>query len=352
MPKQDYRQKTARRPKPQTLADYGRRYGQLKREAAESLPTFTADAFVAWIIGTKRKSWCASSWRVNRASFLYGFGQERLADPALGPAIDAAIACLGETRAEPQKNGTLRTSQQKAKRLPADDFDRIRHAALASRAPSRQRLVDFLMASRTAGLRPVEWPSARLTPSPQPGFSWQLIVRNGKYDEERDDEARAHGEFRTLRWVAMDEEIVLAITRWIAVARQAEQDGTYATLIRTLRDFMRQLTKTLFPRRRQRPTLYSGRHEAIARWKAHYVDTQTTIEGRLHGLAIVAALSGHASDETATRHYGRLRRGERDLASLPIPIADEAEVKRVRQRMQLSLDRLAERKAQPYSNRP
>ena len=104
---------------------------------------------------------------------------------------------------------------------------------------------------------------------------------------------------------------------------------------------MRRLTRKLFPRRHKRPTLYTARHEAIALWKAHYVESATTAEARMHGLAIVAALSGHASDETATVHYGRPQRSDRGRKGLAIPTADSAEVARVRRRMQHSLARLA-----------
>ncbi len=340
------------KPNPKTRAAYGRRYGQLKRAATKVLPHLTVDAFVDWVIETRRKAWGASSWRQYRAAMLYGLGRERSADPAIAAQIDAACSRLQQTRPWPQKDGTLRTSQQKSKRMPQNDCNRIRHAALASRSPKRQELADILLATTITGLREAEWPSARFVRSQTPGFAWELIVRNAKYDEERNEQARAHGEFRTLRWAALDDEAVSTIARWIARAKQTERDGAYDKLIRALGDLMYKLTQVLFPRRRKRPALYSGRHEAIARWKLHYVESQTTIEGRLQGLAIVAALSGHASDETATVHYGRPRLGERPVMGFPIPVADEVEVAHVRRRMQLTLARLAERKPQRESHRP
>jgi hypothetical protein len=348
----DLPQTSQRKPRPKTLADYRRRYAQLKRAASKALPHLTVDTFVDWVIETRRKAWSASSWRQYRAAMLYGFGREGSAKPAIAGQIDAACSRLQQTRPWPQADHTLRTSQQKSKRMPENDCDRVRHAALASRSPKRQELADILLGTIITGLRVAEWPSARFVCSQTPGFAWELIVRNAKYDEERIERARAHGEFRTLRWVGLDDEAVTAITRWIALANQAGQDGTYEKLIQALRDFMRKLTQDLFRRRRKRPTLYTGRHEAIARWKLHYVELQTTIEGRLQGLAIVAALSGHASDETATAHYGRPRRGERRVMGFPIPVADELEVARVRPRMHLTLARLAEQKSRREIHQP
>ena len=67
---------------------------------------------------------------------------------------------------------------------------------------------------------------------------------------------------------------------------------------------------------------------------------------------MVAALSGHATDETATAHYGRPRRGERLSADFPIAVADEHEVTRIRRRIQLSLKRLADLKTRIETHRP
>ena len=215
-----------------TDGDYGRRYGQLKRDAKRSLPkSFTIDSFIGWLIDTKRPTWSASSWRQNRAAARFGLNLERAAHPALGAKIEAAIARLDGTRPAQRKNPSPRTSQKKAKRLPTDDHERICHAALASASPNRQKLVDFLFSSTIAGLRPSEWPTAEFRKSAMPGFAFELIVRTGKHDA-----VRANGAVRTLRWVALNAPAVSAITNWIAVAREAERTNTYKTLIASLGD--------------------------------------------------------------------------------------------------------------------
>jgi hypothetical protein len=75
------------------------------------------------------------------------------------------------------------------------------------------------------------------------------------------------------------------------------------------------------------------RHEATARWKAVYLSADQSNEERVAGLAIVAALLGHISDETASKHYGRARRGEREIQRFPVPCADPEEVAKVQQRL-------------------
>lgn len=323
-----------------TDAAYEKRYRQLKREARSRLPeSRTLESFVDWLIESKRPTLSASSWRQNRAATVFGFELERAADPGLSARIDVAITHLKNTRPAKRAKTPLRTSQQKAKRFLPGDLERISHRAHSGRAPNAEALTGFLGASNITGLRPCEWPTAKFRRSKVPGFQWEMKVRNAKASD-----IRAHGEFRTLRWTSLSAQTVATITNWISQAREAEGAGTYRRLLATLQAFMRRLTKILFPRRRKRSTLYTPRHEATARWKAHYVDSASTEEERIHGLAVVAALLGHASDATATAHYGRPRPGERGSSRFPVPVPDPAEVARVRQRLHLNLGRLANRR--------
>ncbi|MDP1602016.1 MAG: hypothetical protein Q8M03_02000, partial [Legionella sp.] len=207
------------------------------------------------------------------------------------------------------------------------------------KSPNALTLTNCLNASNVTGLRPCEWPTAQFRRSEVPGFEWEMKVSCAKAND-----VRAHGEFRTLRWTHLDAESVTAITDWIFQAHQAEITGAYKTLLSTLRALMFRVTSSLFPKRTTHSTLYTPRHEATARWKAAYVGSATTRDERLHGLAIVAALLGHASDATATIHYGRPRRGENGSSRFPIPTADPDEVARVRRLMQQNLDRFVARR--------
>jgi hypothetical protein len=69
------------------------------------------------------------------------------------------------------------------------------------------------------------------------------------------------------------------------------------------------------------------------------------MEERLAALAIVAALMGHASDVTASRHYGRPSRDGKGMGNLPIAVADPEEVARIRQ--VIKLHRLSDLKGAP-----
>jgi integrase len=218
----------------------------------------------------------------------------------------------------------LRTSQQKQKGIDDDDVVRVCHATLATRSPHAKYLADALLAGSLTGARLVEWPIATFRESSVPGFAWELMLVNGKQGN-----GRAHGETRTLRWRTLPDHFASSMQRWISVAAEAAAEERYEKLIETLEALMRRVTNALFARRRRRPTLSSTRHAAAARWKQTYVAGATSEEEKLLGLAMVAALMGHASDETATTHYARARGGK---SVFPVPTPDPAEVARVRQR--------------------
>lgn len=324
----------------QTLAAYEKRYRQLIRAAERHFGEVpTPERLAGWLIETKRPTLGKSSWRQYRAATVYGFELDHAADPSINATIFDKIDQLKSTRPAELSDAPLRTSQQKAKRFKPGELDKINHRALSTRSPNALALTNCLNASNVTGLRPCEWPTAQFRRSEVPGYEWEMKVRCAKADD-----IRAHGEFRTLRWAHLDAGSVTVITDWIFQARQAEIAGAYETLLSTLRALMLLVTSSLFPKRTTHSTLYTPRHEATARWKAAYVSSATTRDERLHGLAIVAALLGHASDATATIHYGRPRRGDSGSSRFPIPTADPDEVARVRRIMHQNLDRFAARR--------
>lgn len=315
-----------------TCEAYTRRYQQLiaraKREAAKQGDLdaadveITPDALASFLI-ERKSSYAASSWRQYRSAVIHSFEQIAGADPAYAGQIGAAIARLNAERPAPDPFRPVMTARRKAKACPDDDAERIRHAVLATSAPSRQHLVAFGNVNRVAGLRPIEWAQADFQPSDRPGFAWQLKVANAKATN-----GRAHGPFRTLYWTDLPPDLVNDMVAWIEIAHQ----GGYVRLLGTIGKLLRKVTGELFPRRKKRPTLATMRHEAVARWKAHYFREGQSDEERRHALATIAAMMGHVSDATANQHYARARAGRRKF---PIAAADPAEVARVRQMMDL-----------------
>ncbi|OSI67396.1 hypothetical protein BSZ21_17530 [Bradyrhizobium canariense] len=74
------------------------------------------------------------------------------------------------------------------------------------------------------------------------------------------------------------------------------------------------------------------RHLAVAAWKAHCLHKWPTEAEGLEALATIAALLGHGSDATASRHYARASAGGIVIA----PSADPDQVARIRRVIDLN----------------
>ena len=146
------------------------------------------------------------------------------------------------------------------------------------------------------GLRPREWEGASLD---EEGLV--LRVRNAKQTN-----GRANGTHRHLRLHRMTPDEQNAIRQMVdLVATSADFPLLYARV----RKIIWRTAKRCWPRRTQRPSLYSARHQWAANAK------------RIYSKRVVAALAGHASVETAGIHYARRSRGE--SAHLPEPLEQD-----------------------------
>jgi hypothetical protein len=307
---------------PETEQSYRVRADQLISAAKAAAGLVQSPVAFARALLDRRAQLAPSSWRQNRAAVVFRMNEAATTHPEQAAQLASAIAILqNATPVKRDRQETLRTSQQKQKHVEDCEFERVSHAILATSCPNAKALVDCRVATALAGARLSEWPTAKFGRCRVDGFAWELTIVNGK-----NTNGRAHGHIRTLRWTLLSDDHVAQITAWIATAKEAESEGRYGTLLDTLRALMKRVTERLFPRRRKWPKLSSGRHMAAARWKHHYLALAKNEEEKLPGLAIVAALMGHGSDETATHHYARARKG----GIFPIPTAEPSEVARIR----------------------
>jgi integrase len=311
---------------PDTEAGYLKRFKQLfnsiKKSTLEGDRKFTVAVFVDGLL-EKRGSYRANSWRYNRNATIFGLQQKAMQEPGLSEQIARGIERLRTAPALRHDDDLpARTSSSKQNRFFEEDFERVCHLALSRRSSYAEPLTHFLHATMLTGCRPCEWPSAALTWRPIPGYEWELKVQNAK-----NSNGRGLGDFRILRWSQLSRDLVEHVNECIAMA----ESSNYPRMLATMGTLLADLTDQLFPNRDEHPTLYSARHEAIARWKSKYLWPGQTADERIAGLAMVAALAGHASDETATIHYGRPRRGRDRISAFPIPSADPERIAMVRQ---------------------
>ncbi|MCK1671658.1 hypothetical protein [Bradyrhizobium sp. 150] len=336
---------------PGTKKAYARRCRQLAAAAQRELAKATkqrADTIdltptmlVDFVIG-KKADYLANSWRVVRNAVVSTLeNTAALVDEIVAKEIKTEIERLKQEKPAPEKEKKPATSRTKDKSPSENDMSRIEHEALARQTEGSIDLVKYFKAALQTGLRPCEWPRAHFGKSNRDGYRWMLLVENAKATN-----GRAHGPVRTLLWEELPPETVQDILAWIKIAQEIDYDCRLNTISRALWE----ITRELWPRRKRWPTLYSARHIAIAAWKAFYLRKGQSPAERLEALAVIAALSGHGSDETASTHYARP-----DAASgkRPAPAADPAEVRNVRQIIKLDWrETLREAKARKQARPP
>lgn len=309
-----------------TVSDYLARTDGLRSACARALQMKLEDLywnpFVGWLI-FKKPQWSSNTWALRKASVRCALElalEERPSDPD----ILAAQEALKLETAEGTKKNSTETSATKAKAFPTADRLRIFAALSLGRSTRARELKDWLRATCVAGLRPIEWRSAVLVP-PERGYVAKMVVANAKAGNDR-----AHGELRTLRWRDLSRDTWEAISRTIAIAQTFSSDTEYNTYCRKLQELLHDYSHRLWPDRIEHFALYSCRHEAIASAK------------RIYAREEVAAIFGHATDDTCMSHYPRKKNGESRGGLDEVPIPDPDEVARVRLRADASLRRVAE----------
>lgn len=215
--------------------------------------------------------------------------------------LRVAIAALdAEPSTGAMKHGT-RTSATKQKRFKRTDLDSFLEylSVNIGRHAYANALRTWLLASRVTGLRPSEWEDAGL--SAIDGRTC-LVVKNGKATN-----SRANGAYRTLDLSLATAADLEAIQEMLAMLEGYQREMSFERLQLALMHYMKRATRACFGLRKKYPTLYSIRHQFAADAKS---------SGRTRDE--VAALLGHATDETAGRHYARARSGESAIRVSPV----------------------------------
>ena len=269
----------------------------------------------AWVVAN-RPSWSRATWRQYKAATCWALLHGRkefwpLLKPELADAAHAYLICEGQGGASRNASGT---SSNKMKGVSEQDLQRLFTHLTSSRSKSARMIAVLLVATCATGLRPSEWLLTKPV-EPEEGYVLKLVVRNAKATH-----GRAHGEFRTLRWMEIDPRLqgaLLEICETCASIMQTDKDERthYSTLLKSWSDELARVSRILWPKRKRHITFYSARHQAAANFKSVYSDAE------------VAALMGHAVDDTAFKHYARAHKGSL-TGFLPMPDPDD--VARVR----------------------
>lgn len=199
------------------------------------------------------------------------------------------------------------TSSHKAKHIKPRELASLCTVLRSKRAKSAHLAADLLVAGCQFGLRPNEWVEAEFIFMDRPPDSKehdsQLVVKNAKATQ-----GRSFGSHRTL-WFSREAiapaDLKASMRCNLAMKiralkrrrkRRSDQEAAYPDDLRAIEQSLARARKQRGYRRKIVP--YSARHQFAANAKAAGL---TPIE--------IAALMGHASDETASAHYGKRRSG-------------------------------------------
>jgi hypothetical protein len=286
-----------------TEMEYYIRYQRLRRVAVAATGARKSDhvAFSNWII-ERRPTVMASYWRKLKAVALHGLNLEGDRSAREAEFILQKEGSSGAAKVTEHKT--------KLKRLTDEDLNRVLDA-LAERHGSELApiVAMWLKAGRLVGLRPCEWRDAKLLTADGVGGPY-LRVPNAKRTN-----GRSHGEHRTLDLQNISKEdidLIEVFKHHTAIAGPAG----FRRLQSGCMELLSRVNGELWPRRKQRVTLYSARHQFSANTKRQLGRRQT------------AALMGHKTTLTAGKHYARQNVGYDLLTAegepaLPVPMPEE-----------------------------
>lgn len=273
---------------------YLARTKELTRRARKELGTpdheiLDLRQFLGWLIDNKN-NWARTTWRQYKASVIYFLEDliQRENDPVAQECYDELI----EIGVEGCIKKTKRTSGKKLKKFPLDDFNTIIYYLMnnAGSCKWNEPLRRWLISGILTGLRPVEWATSKI--STVEG-KVSLIVKNAKHTN-----GRAHGEYRTILLDDLTNDEIEIIKKHVEYCNEWNDADQFQSLYTSCGRTLSKVCKLLWKRRSQYPCLYSARHQFSADAKASGLSREE-----------IAALMGHAVDETATKHYGKKTAG-------------------------------------------
>ena len=359
---------------PRTLAQYDAKAAMLARQTGTQISVRTAPAFAVAVLRHCEmvKATSARLYKASAAAAVAQLAVEQDDLEDLSRALGAFLvidACRSEAADGAERGAEACHARRSREGFAPMDRATLKDALRPSGSSRARTLVDLIDTIILTGMRPSEVCSATMElalgdrvvvpvddgavrtlmmASGEPNARGsrrvpagvRLTIQNGKFNSivnRNDPISRAHGPARTLRyrpgtlsWRAFSG--LYRTLRWASGFTRDEWDVEVEAHSRLLRDICGRLWK----HRKRGPSLYSGRHQFAANAKLAY-------HGDASADATVAALMGHASDDTANKHYARRGKGTRGAV---VPQANPDEVARVRRVREDRLERLKVAKAE------
>jgi len=278
-----------------TAQDYGKRADALIKQANEDTKTFVFDPLkvAQWLV-LRRAELSKATWRQYRAALVFKFTGIQQATPEWTEELTKAILLLKQTLPPEGRPAEAKTSAQKQKKICEADIYKLSIYLDDKNSKYGLNTLFWLMAGMLTGLRPCEWENAEI----QQGTKILRVI-NAKATQ-----GRSHGEDRLINLENLEEVYYQIILLHLANTNKAKLNpknkgkSGFSQFYEGSRACLYAATRALWPRRKKFITLYSGRHQFAADAKYSMLSKD-----------IIAALMGHASNETAGSHYGRRTAG-------------------------------------------
>ena len=265
-----------------TKTSYVRRAEQLIRAFERETSRVLADdphAMFSWFnakVPTLRKS----SFRLYKASLVYYFSLYGPTELALCiGSIHGSMAALNI-----QKH---KTSSNKMKHVPLDIFYAIIIELTNSKSEYADLLACWITCNSILGLRPEEWKTASFSGN-------TLMCQNAKFTNGRGRFGNRNLNLENVQPYILDAAKKFICERDLLIARGV----TFKDIYTGCRQLLLRIQIKLFPRAKQRLSLYSTRHQSIANAKFGGLSKEE-----------IAVMYGHSSHKTAINHYAQRKYG-------------------------------------------
>lgn len=261
---------------------------------------------------TRRQYLASAKWHLSKlyddGTFKYGGGLQNLEAALIKIQLMQSCNYSPVVSGAKRANIRLNTSSQKAKCVDKFDLIYLNNKLLKNSSGWVRYSLIFMNANILVGLRPSEWPRAKLVEKDGKRF---LVVFNGK-----NSNGRGHGEKRHLDITNLNSVEFM----WIKMQLQAMQffvfdEHSWHIYHNGISEALRRITRKYLSKRKKYPTLYCTRHQFVANAKAA---GKSDIE--------IAALCGHATNLTASIHYSKANKGSGNFSVEP----DKLEMEKIK----------------------
>ena len=257
----------------QMLKRYARTQGATQVITKDDLP-----GFAEWLVTVIRAQVDPNSWRTYRYQLTQAIGDSEFYDminvPPLRKKRDISKAEKGNYRTRHLKDNVLSQLDAYLKR------SKSRYAE-----PLRRTLI----LSTLTGLRPSEWGECQLRSYSEDNYYLQVeSAKKGVSEQKLQDK----------RYIPLDHLNSFEFDLLTEHLSFLSENKPYAAIHDGIAQFMRQVTRTLFYQHKDRPTLYSARHQFAANLKSSGISAE-----------VIAAVMGHIDTSMQTKYYGRTSSG-------------------------------------------